>query len=175
MPATASIEAPGRRSLTIVPRAAQAWPVSPADLELRDAALDEILALRHAVLRPGLPLDAARFEGDDEPATRHFGAFPRAGGAAVACVSCMRRPRKGADAWQVRGMATRADLTGRGIGRALLAVALDALRAEGGPRLVWCNARVTALRFWERAGWAVASDVFDIPGVGPHRVLARTL
>lgn len=149
--------------------------MSPADLELRRAALDEILPLRHAVLRPGLLLDTARFAGDDEPATRHFGAFPRPGGAAVACVSCMRRPRAGADAWQIRGMATRADLAGRGIGRALLTVALDGLRAEDGPRLLWCNARVTALRFWERAAWTVASDVFDIPGVGPHRVLERRL
>jgi len=149
--------------------------VTPAGLELRRASLDEILPLRHAVLRPGLPLHTARFDGDDEPATRHFGAFVAPTGAAVACVSCIRRRREGADAWQVRGMATRADLAGRGIGRGLLTFALDALRAEGGPRLVWCNARVTALRFWERAGWTVASDVFEIPGVGSHRVLERRL
>ncbi len=147
----------------------------PAGLELRRAALPEILSLRHAVLRPGLPLETARFEGDDDPATRHFGAFLRPTGEAIACVSCMRRPHDGADAWQIRGMATRSDLAGRGIGRALLAVALDGLRAEDGPDLLWCNARVTALRFWQREGWAVASPVFDIPGVGPHRVLRRTL
>ena len=150
-------------------------PVEPAGLELRRATLDEILSLRHAVLRPGLPLDAASFEGDDEPTTRHLGAFLPATGDAVGCVSCMRRPRHGADAWQVRGMATRSDLAGCGIGRALLAFTLDVLRAEGGPRLLWCNARVSALRFWERSGWDVVSDVFDIPGVGPHRVLQRML
>jgi GNAT superfamily N-acetyltransferase len=161
--------------LTLGCRAAHASPVTPAGLELRRASLDEIVALRHAVLRSGLPLDTARFDGDDEPATRHFAAFGTSTGEAVACVSCMRRPRDGADAWQVRGMATRADLAGRGIGHALLAFALDALRAEGGPRLLWCNARVPALRFWEREGWAVASGVIDIPGVGPHRVLRRTL
>jgi GNAT superfamily N-acetyltransferase len=143
-------------------------------LELRRATLEEILSLRHAELRPGRPLATARFDGDDEPATRHFGAFLPATGAVVGCVSCMRRPRAGTDAWQIRGMATRGDLTGRGIGRALLAFALDALRTEAGPRLLWCNARVTALRFWERAGWSVASDVFDIPGVGPHRVMERS-
>jgi GNAT superfamily N-acetyltransferase len=149
--------------------------VAPADVELRRASLEEILALRHAILRPGLPLHTAHFDGDDEPATRHFGAFRRATGAVVACVSCMRRPRGGADSWQIRGMATRADLTGRGIGSALLAFALEQLGAEHGPRLAWCNARVTALRFWERAGWTIASDVFDIPDVGSHRVLERTL
>jgi len=143
------------------------------DVTLRRAALEEILALRHAVLRPGLPLDAARFDRDLDPATRHFAAL--VDGTVVGCVSAMRRSRDGADAWQVRGMATRRDLAGRGIGRALLAFATDVLRAEGGPRLLWCNARVTALRFWEHAGWRVVSGVFDIPGVGPHRVLERSL
>jgi len=149
--------------------------VTPADLELRRATIDEILPLRHAELRPGRPLSTARFDGDDDPATRHFGAFLRDTGELVGCVSCMRRPRAGAAAWQVRGMATRGDLVRRGIGRALLGYTVGALGAEDGPRLLWCNARVEALGFWQREGWTVASDVFDIPDVGPHRVLRRVL
>lgn len=147
--------------------------MSPDDLELRHATLDEILPLRHAELRPGLALEAARFDGDDEPDTRHFGAFRRSTGEPVACVSCMRRAREGRDAWQVRGMATRGDLVRRGIGRALLRHALAALREVPGPELLWCNARIAALGFWESEGWAVVSSEFDIPGVGPHRVLQR--
>ena len=147
--------------------------MDPVDLTLRRAALDEILPLRHAVLRPGLARATAQFDGDHDPATRHFAAL--SGATVVGCVSAMRRALDGVDAWQVRGMATRDDLAGRGIGRALLASATEALRAEPGPRLLWCNARVTALRFWERAGWEAVSDVFDIPGVGPHRVLRRSL
>jgi GNAT superfamily N-acetyltransferase len=144
-------------------------------LDLRRATLDEILRLRHAELRPGLPLASARFDGDADPTTRHFGAFLRATGEIVCCVSCMRSPRDGEDAWQVRGMATRGDVVRRGVGHALLEHALSALRAEDGPRLLWCNARTTALGFWEREGWTVASEIFDIPGVGPHRVMRRTL
>lgn len=147
----------------------------PPDVVLRGASIDEILAVRHAVLRPGLPLETARFDGDDAAGTRHFGAFLPGEPAAVACVSCLRRPRYGADAWQVRGMATRADLARRGIGSALLAAALAALRAAPGPRLLWCNARVTALEFWRQAGWSVVSEPFDIAGVGLHRVLERRL
>ncbi len=149
--------------------------MTPADLELRRASLDEILRLRHAELRPDRPLSTARFDGDDDPGTRHFGAFLRATGELVGCVSSMRQSRAGAPAWQVRGMATRGDLVRRGIGRALLAYTVAALRVEDGPRLLWCNARVAALGFWEREGWDVASDVFDIPDVGPHRVMQRVL
>ncbi len=149
--------------------------VDASAIQLRPATLDEILSLRHAELRAGLPLEAARFDGDGEAATRHFGAFLPPTGEPIGCVSCMRRPLDAADAWQVRGMATRADLAGRGIGRALLAFALGRLRAEDGPAITWCNARVTALGFWLHTGWTIASDVFDIPGVGPHRVMRRTL
>jgi GNAT superfamily N-acetyltransferase len=159
--------------LTLASRAAQARQVDRSLLDLRRATLDEILPLRHAELRPGLPLESARFDGDDDPTTRHFGAFLRTTGEIVCCVSCMRTARNGEDAWQVRGMATRGDVVRRGIGRALLAHAVAALHAEDGPRLLWCNARVTALGFWEREGWTVASEVFDIPGVGPHRVMRR--
>lgn len=139
------------------------------DVWLRAATIEEILPVRHAVLRPGRALETARFDGDLDPATRHFGGELRATGEIVACVSCLRRP----DAWQIRGMATRADRQGRGIGSALLGFALETLRAAPGPPRLWCNARVTALDFWLRNGWTVASDVFDIPGVGPHRVLER--
>jgi GNAT superfamily N-acetyltransferase len=62
-----------------------------------------------------------------------------------------------------------------GIGRALLRVAERELAAEGGPRLLWCNARLGAVGFYERLGWTVVSDVFDIPTVGPHRIMTSVL
>jgi len=137
-------------------------------LVLRPAALAEIVALRHAVLRPGLPLESAAFDGDEEPATRHFGAF--SGREAVGCLSLMHRERAGA-AYQLRGMAIRSDLQRGGVGRALLTYAERALSAESGARRLWCNARVESVAFYERLGWVVVSEEFDVPGVGPHHVM----
>jgi len=140
------------------------------DVLLRQASLVEILALRHAVLRPGLPPESAEFDGDDAPATRHYGAF--VGDDAVGCLSFMRSDR-GVPAHQLRGMATAASARGTGIGRALLEFADGALVAATGIRGLWCNARVESIGFYERMGWDVVSDVFDVPGVGPHRVMVR--
>ena len=39
--------------------------------------------------------------------------------------------------------------------------------AHGATR-VWCNARTPALSLYERAGFVVASDEFEPPGIGPH-------
>ena len=144
--------------------------VAGREVLLRPAALDEIIALRHAVLRPGLPLESAAFDGDEAPGTRHFGAF--AGRAAVGCLSFMRCDRDG-EAHQLRGMATAAAVRGTGIGRALFHFADETLVAETRIRGLWCNARVESIGFYERLGWDVVSDVFDVPGVGPHRVMVR--
>jgi GNAT superfamily N-acetyltransferase len=135
---------------------------------LRVARLDEILPLRHRELRPGLPLEAAVFDGDTDASTRHFGAF--VDGAAVACASLMARPWHGEPAWQLRGMATRADVVRHGLGSALLRFVEG---AAGDPPLLWCNARLGAVPFYERQGWTVASARFEIAGVGPHHAMVR--
>ena len=139
------------------------------------ATLAEIIGLRHAELRPGLPLDTARFDGDDEPETRHFVAFLPRDPAPVCCASLMARPWRDESAFQLRGMATRAALVRRGIGSALLASVESAVRADTAVRILWCHARLAALPFYRRLAWEVASDVFDIPSVGPHHTMVRRL
>jgi GNAT superfamily N-acetyltransferase len=67
-------------------------------------------------------------------------------------------------------MATAPGWQGRGVGRSLLQYA-EALLA--GDRLWWCNARASAIGFYERQGWTVVSEVFDIPTAGPHRRMIR--
>lgn len=147
---------------------------------LRRAELAEILLLRHAELRTGLPIESASFDGDEDPTTRHFGAFllgadtsEGSGGAetVVGCASFMVRAHEGRPAYQLRGMATRADLARRGIGSALLRAALGHLQQHDAARLFWCNARVAAVPFYVRMGWRVVSDVFEVPTAGPHRVM----
>jgi len=144
-----------------------------ARVRLRRAAVTEILALRHAELRTGLPIETASFDGDGDATTRHFGAFLVDGveRAVVGCASFMVRAHEGAPAYQLRGMATRADLARQGVGGALLRAALGSLERRDGARLFWCNARVAAVPFYARMGWRVVSDVFEVPTAGPHRVM----
>jgi hypothetical protein len=75
---------------------------------------------------------------------------------------------EGQPAWQLRGMATDSRQQGRGLGRQLWhAAAAEAHRDEPG-RLIWCNARTSAVGFYEKLGWRVVSEPFDVPTVGPH-------
>jgi ribosomal protein S18 acetylase RimI-like enzyme len=79
-----------------------------------------------------------------------------------------------AGSWRVRGMATAAGERSRGAGRGVLDALLEHARANGGTR-VWCNARVPARSFYERAGFHACSEVFDVPPIGPHLVMEREL
>ena len=143
-------------------------------LELRRALVEELISLRHGVLRYGLPRETAVFDGDDAPTTRHYGAFE--GPAAVGCATLMLNQWEGEPAWQVRGMATDARFRSRGLGAALLEMAEGELAIERSPvRLLWCNARVPAVRFYKTLGWAVRCEPFDIPTAGPHVRMTKRL
>jgi GNAT superfamily N-acetyltransferase len=76
--------------------------------------------------------------------------------------------------WRVRGMATAPGERGRGVGRGVLDALLEHARASGGTH-VWCNARVPARTFYERAGFHACSDAFELPPIGPHLVMEREL
>src|SRR3954471_3152457 len=104
-------------------------------VELRPARLDEILDLRPDVLRHGLPREAAVFEGDADPAARHYGAF--VGGRVVCCATPPARRWGGVPAWRLRVMAAAADARGQGIGQALMTFLEADVRAASAVRLLW--------------------------------------
>ena len=75
----------------------------------------------------------------------------------------------------MRGVATDPDWAGRGVSRRVLAAGEATVVAVAGPALLWCNARQSAIGFYQRLGWAVCSAVFDVPLVGPHFRMTRTI
>ncbi len=130
-----------------------------------------VVDLRQRVLRPGLPRATAVFPGDDLPTSRHFAATDSAG-LVVGVASFHLNEDGGEPAWQLRGMATDPAWAGRGVGRRVLAVGEAAVVAAG-PRRLWCNARERAVGFYQRLGWAIVSERFEIAAVGPHFRMAK--
>jgi predicted GNAT family N-acyltransferase len=123
--------------------------------------------LRGAVLRAGRPVE---MPGDDDPSTFHLAATVPSG-QVVGVVRfhpqpCPWRPDDGA-AWQLRGMATDPAVRGAGAGRALVTEGLRRVAALGG-RLVWCDARAVAAGFYERMGFTVVTEPYEISAIGPH-------
>ncbi|HEX5852893.1 MAG TPA: GNAT family N-acetyltransferase [Solirubrobacteraceae bacterium] len=130
----------------------------------RAIPLAQTRELRQAVLRPHETVE--QVAADEAPDAFAVGAFDAEEMIAVGLIA----PDGGPGAWRVRGMATAPHARGRGGGRAVLDALVRHAR-ECGARRIWCNARVPAQRFYERAGMQVISDEFELPNIGPHLVM----
>lgn len=159
------------RVMTLTP---DRLPVA-CDVRLIDAA--NTLALRQAVLRPHQTLPECVFSGDDADDSFHYGAFHDNHLVTVASVFVERETRfrqfSQSQQFRLRGMATNPSFRGNGFGRAVLRQCLDRAWSMGG-ELFWCNARTTASCYYERMGFLAIPDVFELPGIGPHRVMFIT-
>jgi GNAT superfamily N-acetyltransferase len=146
----------------------------PIVVELVDAQV--VRPLRRAVLRPHQPAETARYPDDADPRSAH--AAIRLGDEVVAVGSVLPGPPPWEphrlDGWRIRGMATRDDARRRGLGTLVLDALLEHVAAQGGG-LAWCNARVGATTLYARAGLAARGQVFEIPGIGPHVEMWRTV
>ena len=76
--------------------------------------------------------------------------------------------------WRLRGMAVAPDLQGRGLGKKLVERAIADAKEQNVPR-IWCNARTSALGFYQGLGFQAEGEEFEIEGVGPHFVMVRTI
>ena len=79
---------------------------------------------------------------------------------------CPWRPEARAP-WQLRGMATSSAVRSTGAGRALVSEGLRRVTGQGGD-VVWCDARMAAVGFYERMGFSVVTEEFQKPEGGPH-------
>jgi GNAT superfamily N-acetyltransferase len=143
------------------------------DLVTRRAALEEIFRLRRDVLRPGRPIEAARFPGDAAPETIHVGAFY--GARNIGCATATRVDWEGKPAWQLRGMGIASDWQKKGVGQQLLGELETLVRQASDIRVMWCNGRQEAVGFYQKLGWRIASEAFHIEDVGPHHKMLRDL
>ena len=138
-------------------------------MEIRRLATAETYDLRSRILRPGAPLSEVKFPGDEGAV--HFGLAEQGRLLSIVTLHPENSPRFADEGqWRLRGMATEDGQQGRGFGAEILRAALRWARQEG-IRTVWCNARVKALSFYGRFGFTVESDLFEIPGAGPHHVM----
>ncbi|MDX2102414.1 MAG: GNAT family N-acetyltransferase [Alphaproteobacteria bacterium] len=160
-------------------------------VEILPVQVEAILAIRSRVLRPDRTPEQCRLIEDDEAATCHWAA--RTGGAVVGCVTILPQrvpPRlpgnpppinpivdslwAGRSGWRVRGMAVLPDQQSLGIGALLIEAAVAEVRRRAAD-LVWCYGRLTADRFYRRAGFVPSGPSFDTPPTGLHHLYLMAL
>lgn len=112
--------------------------------------------IRHEVMYPNLPFDAIKLPSD--PDGIHFGLYV---GEWLTCVvSVFNNDR----IYQFRKLATLDALQGKGYGSMLLTYIIAFIKQEGGTK-IWCNARASAVTFYERFGFKVLGEEFSEQGI----------
>lgn len=131
--------------------------------------------VRNPVLRPNLPVESCRFDGDNLPSTVHFGYYDDE--KLVGIVSVFEKNNEN---WvvnrqfQIRGISVLEEFQKKGIGEKLVQTVIN-LAQEKEIELIWFNARKNAVPFYEKIGFHINGTAFEIEGVGTHYIMYRFL
>ncbi|KAI0847282.1 GCN5-like N-acetyltransferase [Daldinia vernicosa] len=160
-------------------------------ISIRPISAKDTYALRQAVLWPNKPLTYVQLP--DDIFGQHFGAFVSNGDNSDANNngedSCDSRDGKqysgellvsiislfddGSGAARFRKFATAQLWQGKGVGSALLSYTIEAA-ARKGATSIWCDARQSALGFYQRFGMSGEGEVF-FKGEVPYLRMSRAL
>ena len=147
--------------------------MSKPEIRIVQTTLEQILDLRHRILRAVCRAESAIFPGDEAATSVHIAAL--AEDEVVGSATFHLNAWQGQPAWQLRGMATAESARRQGLGRKMLAFAERELQSRHLTRQLWCNARTPAVPFYEAMGWTVESEVFEIPTAGPHVKMSKRM
>lgn len=129
--------------------------------------------IRQIVLRKGKPIETCYFNGDNDATTTHFGVFQEEKILGVVSVYKVDSPLfHENNQFQIRGMALLSEHQGKGFGAQLLNTA-EKYCWENQANLIWFNARAKAVSFYERSGYEIMGNSFEIIDVGTHFVMHK--
>jgi ribosomal protein S18 acetylase RimI-like enzyme len=121
------------------------------NMEIRNIQWEETIPLRHKVLWPNKPPEFCKVDGDEEGI--HFGAFIN---NELICVASIYLKAEKA---RLRKFATDAYFQNQGIGSKMLDFIIRDLKNTDA-KVFWCDARESALGFYERFDMYKCSDRF---------------
>jgi len=144
-------------------------------IDIRRVSAEDTYPIRKQMLRQNAPMEACKFPGDHDDLTFHLGAFFE--GKLVSVASFYFENNDSIEAphqFRLRGMATLPEYHGQGFSSALLRTAIPLIKRSHCDTL-WCNARKTALGFYQKVGFEEIGDFFEIQGIGEHKLMLRKI
>ena len=142
-------------------------------IEIRKISAPETYEIRKDVLRENIQL-TEKMDGDFDKDTIHLGVFINNKLGCVATFMQHNCEHFDGSHYRLRGMATSRKQQYKGLGKNILVEAERILLAKG-VDVLWCNARVFALKFYENSGYKIIGKQFNVHLVGPHFVMYKEL
>lgn len=124
-------------------------------ITITEIPLEPVWRIRQEVMYPEQTIEQVKL--DDDASGIHKGLFEA--NKLCTVISLFER----GEALQFRKFATIREMQGRGFGSALLNHVFANTKAKG-LRRIWCNARTTAIPFYERFGMLAFGDTWQQNG-----------
>ncbi|WKW47464.1 GNAT family N-acetyltransferase [Myroides sp. JBRI-B21084] len=142
-------------------------------LTFKQIKVDDVVKMRHKVLKIGQPVETCYFDGDLDEGTKHFGAFLN--NNLVGAVTMMLKKTntyKAHPVYRLTGLSILAENQNNNIGKRLLHFAEDNISKKG-TVLIWCFARDYAVPFYKKNGYQLNVQQVVIPHIGSHRIMFK--
>ncbi|MEW4924327.1 GNAT family N-acetyltransferase [Algibacter sp. 2305UL17-15] len=143
--------------------------------DIKQINAEDTYTVRHPILRAGKPIATCAFDGDDLESTIHLGLFSNNNLIGVA--SFMKNKNEWFNnklQYQLRGMALLKEHQGLGLGKMMLSYGENLLKLRN-IKIVWCNARETALNFYKQNDYSTIGKPFEIAEIGVHYTMYKYL
>lgn len=142
---------------------------------IKEIPFQDTFPVRHVVLREGKPIESCFFEGDDLETTQHFGLYLDK--KVVAVVSLFKKNNAifiENNQFQIRGMAVLKETQKSGFGKILLSHC-EAELSKQKEVILWFNARINAVPFYEKSGYTKKGTSFEIKDIGLHHLMFKKI
>ena len=136
----------------------------------------QTIDLRSRILRPTQPIEMCHYAEDNFASTFHLGISSN---GKIICngtfIQQVSEKLPGAELpYRLRGMATEPAYQKQGLGSVIVYAGLQELEVRHCD-LLWFNARTSAENFYLKLGFDSFVEIFEIPLIGPHKVMYKWL
>lgn len=136
----------------------------------------DAVPIRKDIFRSEFDYDEHVSLGDDEEQTFHLGVFVEGKLVSVASFYYENNEHfpSHKDQYRLRGMATLPQYQNIGLSKALLQTAFSIIKRNM-CTLLWCHARQVSVPFYQKLGFDVIGEEFDVPKLGSHRLVSKDI
>lgn len=140
-------------------------------IEVRKIAAKDTYSLRHSVLWPHLKEHECGIDSDLLDEAFQLGSFYNDQLISIGTFFPQQHDQfECSKQFRLRAMATDPDFRGLDSGKKLMEAAFMYLQAID-VDLLWCDARLIATGFYEKLGMSVMGEIYDVPKIGPHKLM----
>jgi GNAT superfamily N-acetyltransferase len=145
-------------------------------MEVKRIDPSETRPLRHLVLWPHIErMEDCVIDIDHREDAIHLGTFDNGRIVSVGSLFRMTSPKIDFPVqYRLRAMATDPEYRGKNGGAFLIREAERILR-EMNIDVLWCDARIGAVGFYQKLGFSLIDEIYDVPRIGPHKFMYLVL